>query len=166
MWAYSQEVTASFQLAGWQGGTAQHSTAWGSAKRTNTLNQGARVYVVSLRHRRRLPCPAAAAAQVLKLTYPYQPALRDWGKETAAAQQSVFAMPAPMFYELHPFHLVMDRQLQLLQWGAAIGRVMPDLQAGQHVRHFFKVIGQKGFCGCRLEAEGFGGSWASVVFGP
>jgi hypothetical protein len=88
---------------------------------------------------------------VLRLTYPYQPALRDWGKETTAAQQSVFAMPAPMFYELHPFHLVMDRQLQLLQWGASIGRVVPDLQAGQHVRHFFKVRRDEGVCcGCQL----------------
>jgi hypothetical protein len=79
--------------------------------------------------------------QVLKLTYPFQPVLRDWGKESAAAQRSIISMPAPMFYELHPFHLLMDRQLQLLQWGAAIGRVVPDLRVGQHVRDLFKVSG-------------------------
>lgn len=83
-----------------------------------------------------MPC---SVLQVLKLTYPYQPALRDWGKESLAAQRSIVSMPPAMFYELHPFHLVMDRQLRLLQWGASIGRVVPDLQVGQHVRDFFKV---------------------------
>lgn len=77
--------------------------------------------------------------QVLKLTYPYQPALHDWGLESAAAQRSFFAMPAPMFYQLHPFHIIMDSQLNLLQWGAAVGRVLPDLAVGQHVRDFFRV---------------------------
>jgi hypothetical protein len=33
----------------------------------------------------------------------------------------------------------MDEQLQLLQWGEALGRVLPELQKGQHVRTFFKV---------------------------
>jgi hypothetical protein len=30
-------------------------------------------------------------------------------------------------------------QLQLLQWGEALGRVLPELQKGQHVRTLFKV---------------------------
>lgn len=161
VWVYSQEVTVSFRLTGWarRHSTAQHSIGQRQAYQ-HTLSHSKGLCGILASPPRRLPCPTAvaAASQVLKLTYPYQPALRDWGKETAAAQQSVFAMPAPMFYELHPFHLVMDRQLQLLQWGAAIGRVVPDLQAGQHVRHFFKVIhwSEEGFCGCRLlEAEGF-----------
>lgn len=77
--------------------------------------------------------------EVLKLTYPYQPDLQDWGKEPEAAQRSIFSMPAPMFYELHPFHIIMDSQLQLLQWGAAIGRVVTELRVGQHVREYFRV---------------------------
>jgi hypothetical protein len=44
-----------------------------------------------------------------------------------------------MFYELHPFHIIMDDQLRLLQWGAAVGRCMPELQIGRHVRDFFRV---------------------------
>lgn len=77
--------------------------------------------------------------QVLKLTYPYQPALANWGCASEAAQRSIFSMDAAQFYDLHPFHIVMDSQLQLMQWGAAIGRVVPDLRLGQHVRESFRV---------------------------
>jgi hypothetical protein len=77
--------------------------------------------------------------EILRLTYPYQPNLRDWGKESEAAQRSFFSMPAPMFYELHPFHIIMDSQLRLLQWGAAIGRVVTELRVGLHLSDFFRV---------------------------
>lgn len=80
-----------------------------------------------------------SSLQVFKLTYPYQPALRDWGKESEAAQRSFFSMSAPVFYQLHPFHIIMDSQLNLLQWGAAVGRVVSDMKVGQHVRDFFRV---------------------------
>jgi hypothetical protein len=77
--------------------------------------------------------------QVLKLTYPSQPSLANWGQQSDAAQRSIYSIPAAQFYDLHPFHLIMDTQLQLLQWGAAIGRVEPDLRVGQHVRESFRV---------------------------
>lgn len=84
-------------------------------------------------------CALPWVQQVLKLTYPYQPALRDWGRETEAAQCSFFSMPAPLFYELHSFHLIMDSKMHLLQWGAAVGRVEPGLEVGKHVRDVFRV---------------------------
>jgi hypothetical protein len=77
--------------------------------------------------------------QVFRLSYPFQEDLRDFGGNSAAAHSSMFAMSAAQFFTLHPFHLVMGEQLQLLQWGEALGRVLPELQKGQHVRTFFKV---------------------------
>jgi hypothetical protein len=76
---------------------------------------------------------------VFKLSYPHQPALADWGRGSLAAQQSFFAMPPPLFYELHPFHLVCDTSLRLLQWGAAVGRVVPELQNGRLLHECFRV---------------------------
>jgi hypothetical protein len=86
--------------------------------------------------------------QVFRLSYPYQEDLRDFGGDSAAAHGSMFAMSAAQFFTLHPFHLVMDEQLQLLQWGEALGRALPELQRGQHVRTFFKA----GVCGIEVVA--------------
>lgn len=77
--------------------------------------------------------------QVFQLRYPFQEDLRDWGDTTAAAECSMFSMSAPLFYTLHPFHLILDDKMQLLQWGPALGRAVAGLQVGQHVRTFFKV---------------------------
>lgn len=79
--------------------------------------------------------------QVLKLSYPYQAVLQNWGGRSQAAQQSIISMSAPLFYKLHPFHLVMDADMVILQWGEAIGRVVPDLKVGLHVRDVFRVSG-------------------------
>jgi hypothetical protein len=86
--------------------------------------------------------------QVFKLSYPYQEDLRNFGGNSAAAHSSIFAMSAAQFFTLHSFHLVMDEQLQLLQWGEALGRVLPELQRGQHVRAFFRVSGVRSDAFC------------------
>jgi hypothetical protein len=61
-------------------------------------------------------------------------------------------MPAPLFYELHPFHLVLDQQLALLQWGGAVGRVVPELRRGRHVGECFRV---RRCCARRLPLAGW-----------
>ena len=53
--------------------------------------------------------------QVFHLSYPYQEDLRFWGNVSQEAQQSIFSMPAHLFYELHPFHLILDASMHMLQ---------------------------------------------------
>lgn len=76
---------------------------------------------------------------MFRLRYPYQEQLRNYGDFTAAAQASIYSMPAQEFYQLHPFHIVLDSSMQLLQWGRAVEQVVPDMQVGQHVSKYFKV---------------------------
>lgn len=78
-------------------------------------------------------------AQVFRLTYPYQEGLRGWGDASPAAAASLYSMPAALFYNLHPFHMLMDSRLKLLQWGPALARLVPGLCVGDHLRQHFKV---------------------------
>lgn len=79
--------------------------------------------------------------QVFRLTYPYQEQLRNWDGFSDAAASSIYSMPAPVFYKLHPFHLILDQHMQLLQWGSGVAQVVPDMAVGQHVRLHFRVSG-------------------------
>eukprot|EP00878_Enallax_costatus_P026891 GHUV01028902.1.p1 GENE.GHUV01028902.1~~GHUV01028902.1.p1 ORF type:complete len:767 (+),score=239.67 GHUV01028902.1:298-2598(+) len=76
--------------------------------------------------------------EVFQLSYPYQEGLRHWGNVSQEAQQSIFSMPAHLFYELHPFHLILDASMHLVQAGPAIKRVVPDMQMGRHIRDHFR----------------------------
>ncbi|KAF8066284.1 Gucy1b1 [Scenedesmus sp. PABB004] len=76
--------------------------------------------------------------EVFKLSYPYQAQLRGWGAASAQARASLFSLSPALFYELHPFHLIMDEGLTLLQWGPGVARVVPELAEGQHLRQHFK----------------------------
>lgn len=83
--------------------------------------------------------PCWDVLQVFRLSYPYQEDLRNWGNVSQEAQESVFSMPSHVFYELYPFHLILDANLRLVQAGPAIRRVIPELQAGEHIRDHFRV---------------------------
>jgi hypothetical protein len=67
-------------------------------------------------------------------------------------------MPPNMFYELHPFHLLMaEERLTLLQVGPALGRLLPEAQAGDPFGYHFKV----GCPGLGTGRGGVLGEWRS-----
>lgn len=85
--------------------------------------------------------------QVFRLTYPYQEDLRNWGNVTQEAQESLFSMPAHLFYQQHPFHLIFDAEMRLVQAGPAIKRAIPDMEVGQHLQEHFQVrCTSKSYC--------------------
>ena len=50
------------------------------------------------------------------MTYPHQEALQGRGASVAErAARSNYAMPAPTFYRLFPFHFILDRECRLMQ---------------------------------------------------
>ena len=52
------------------------------------------------------------------MTYPHQEGIE--GRATSVAERaarSIYAMPAPTFYRLFPFHFILDRDCRLLQVG-------------------------------------------------
>lgn len=76
-----------------------------------------------------------ACLQVFLVKYPYQELVRELS-DKQAAHASIYSMPASLFYDLHPFHLLLDRECRLLQAGAAVKRVAPSLVPGEPiVRH-------------------------------
>jgi hypothetical protein len=85
------------------------------------------------------PAPAPAPApspQIFDLEYPYQEAIAVGAADAAAAARSIYSMPAPLFCELHPFHLLLDEGCRVLQAGPALMRIAPSLRAGDEVvRH-------------------------------
>jgi hypothetical protein len=81
-------------------------------------------------------CPSCS--QVFLLSYPYQEQLKEWD-HAAAASASCYAMPADLFYRLHPFHLLLDEELRVLQAGWALGRVAPGLVPGEALTSHFRV---------------------------
>ncbi|KIY96769.1 guanylate cyclase, partial [Monoraphidium neglectum] len=78
--------------------------------------------------------------EIFRLTYPHQEAIRARDDTARKAAASLFAMPPNMFYELHPFHLLMaEERLTLLQVGPALGRLLPEAQAGDPFGYHFKI---------------------------
>ena len=88
--------------------------------------------------------------EVFRLTYGAAAASRRDGEGGGAgggggggedAARSAFGapaydMPADLFHELNPFHLLLDEQCRVLQAGAALARVCPSLRRGDAaVRH-------------------------------
>ena len=43
------------------------------------------------------------------------------------------------FYDLHPFHLLLDSQCRLLQCGSVIARLLPSVRQGDSLEAHFKV---------------------------
>lgn len=91
------------------------------------------------------PDPVKAAAAAHDPTYPppthTQPAqLHDFeGAADADAATSIYGMPPSVFYKLHPFHLVLDEDLNVLQVGPALRRIAPGCHLGDSLVRHFKV---------------------------
>lgn len=78
--------------------------------------------------------------QVWRVTYPSQSSvLEARAAEAKAAATSIFTMDAPLFYRLHPFHLLIDSECKVVQAGAALSRVVPGLVVGADFRQLFDV---------------------------
>jgi guanylate cyclase soluble subunit beta len=74
--------------------------------------------------------------QIFELTYPFQEQIAADQADDATAAESIYSMPAPLFYELHPFHMLLDDSCRVLQAGPALLRISPSLRVGDDVvRH-------------------------------
>eukprot|EP00798_Chlamydomonas_sp_ICE-L_P003500 gene3500-13567_t len=50
-----------------------------------------------------------------------------------------FEVSAALFADLNPFHILMDKQFNMLQCGRVISRLLPDMVPGSHVGEFLKI---------------------------
>ena len=56
---------------------------------------------------------------------------------------SLLSLPHHLFYRLHPFHLLLDTSMAVLQAGQLISKVAPHLRTLDHVgKHFQVTLGQ------------------------
>lgn len=61
------------------------------------------------------------------------------GGETAGKAVQRFSLGGDQFYDLFPFHMVLDTELRVTQVGSAMERLFPGLRPGTHVADFFNV---------------------------
>ncbi len=55
------------------------------------------------------------------MTYPHQDNLSGRGASVAErAAESIYSMPAPIFYSLFPFHFILDMDCRLIQVQSAV----------------------------------------------
>ena len=77
--------------------------------------------------------------QVFVLRYPYQPQMAS----SEAAANSLYSMPHDLFYQLHPFHLILNAQLEIVQLGSSMKTVAPRIRLGDPLALHFKVSGDQ-----------------------
>jgi hypothetical protein len=70
------------------------------------------------------------------LRYPYQ---AQMAKSNEAANNSLYTMPHDLFYQLHPFHLILNPSLEIVQIGSALKTVAPRIRLGDPLALHFKV---------------------------
>ncbi|KXZ56253.1 hypothetical protein GPECTOR_1g220 [Gonium pectorale] len=73
--------------------------------------------------------------EVFRVTYPYQEDLRNWHQPPP--RRHAFTVEPDTFYELFPFHILLDRNCTVLQTGAALARLLPGLQTGSLLEEHF-----------------------------
>lgn len=47
--------------------------------------------------------------QVFRLSYPCQEQMKQYADIEQQAASSIYSMPHDLFYQLHPYHLLLDR---------------------------------------------------------
>jgi guanylate cyclase soluble subunit beta len=87
-------------------------------------------------HPHTYPLPKIAPPQIFLVKYPFQEVMQY---DQTAATASIYSMPTALFYELHPFHLLLDDDCRLLQAGAALLRICPALAAGQGIAQHARI---------------------------
>eukprot|EP00798_Chlamydomonas_sp_ICE-L_P016317 gene16317-22506_t len=85
--------------------------------------------------------------QVLKVSVlPGDPSFSDHVQQQEAlldhANSSICTLEAPTFYQMFPFHLVLDEQCRVVQAGSALRRLFPGLAvpAAHHVHEYFQIM--------------------------
>jgi len=81
--------------------------------------------------------PRRATHEVFALRFPEAQAAP--GPRPPVLSADAYSMPRDVFYELHPFHVLLDDQLVVLQHGAGVARVAPGIKPGDPVRAHFRL---------------------------
>ncbi|KAG2499523.1 hypothetical protein HYH03_002469 [Edaphochlamys debaryana] len=77
--------------------------------------------------------------EIFRVTYPCQPALSAWHDHGAGAA-SLMALPPALFYELFPFHIVLDEECRIVQAGSVVTRLLGStLLPGSPLSATFKL---------------------------
>lgn len=78
--------------------------------------------------------------EVFKVTYPRQEALSQWDPSSGGAAPRSFTLAPDDFYQLFPFHLLLDEELRVVQCGAVLARLLPELaQPGATLHDHFSL---------------------------
>ena len=84
---------------------------------------------------------AASDHEVFRVTFPEQPSLADREQDEAQClQRCAFTLSARQFAEMHPFHLIVDQHLVILQTGPTLARMYPaTMRIGAHLSESFTI---------------------------
>ena len=84
---------------------------------------------------------AASDHEVFRVTFPEQPSLADREQDEAQClQRCAFPLSARQFAEMHPFHLIVDQHLVILQTGPTLARMYPaTMRIGAHLSESFTI---------------------------
>lgn len=77
--------------------------------------------------------------EVFAVSFPPQPLTASRTRPTVRQQPSVVALQPAQFAELHPFHIAFDNQMRVVQLGAELERLLPQLVPGVHLADMFEV---------------------------
>lgn len=78
--------------------------------------------------------------EVLYVSYPPQPGPSLMGSCSSGGSTAWAVGLAPaQFAEMHPIHIAFDSQLCVVQCGAALARMLPQLVPGVHLVDMFEV---------------------------
>jgi serine/threonine protein kinase len=81
--------------------------------------------------------PRKQTHEVFALRFPEAQAAL--GPRAPLPSSASYAMPRDVFYELHPFHMLLDDQLVVLQHGAGLARVAPGIKPGDRAAQHFRL---------------------------
>ena len=83
----------------------------------------------------------ASDHEVFTVTFPEQTLPADRvAIESQSLQQCAFPLSAQQFAEMHPFHLIVDQDLTILQTGPTLARMYPDtMRVGAHLSESFTI---------------------------
>ncbi|EFJ46683.1 guanylyl and adenylyl cyclase family member [Volvox carteri f. nagariensis] len=77
--------------------------------------------------------------EIFRVTYPHQESLAHWDNHGAALASS-YSMTKEFFYEMFPFHIILDRDCRVVQCGRVMARLFgKTLTRGSPVSDTFKL---------------------------
>ena len=76
-----------------------------------------------------LSCKGTIVIQVFLITYPHDPSMEDFYR-TKAGIGSALSLNNALFFQLFPFHILLDTSCCVVQAGAVVQRLLPKLARG------------------------------------